>query len=181
MDIEHYNAEPGDHGKMGKIERFNRTIKQQLIKMERKVTTKLLDDVISNYNSSEHRSIGMSPNEAKGTMIESEVEHNQEAMRDLDNRLGVGSTVIYRLKKKSPFDKEGALWSKAVYEVVGIDGYRVEIRSRNGHVLYKPPNAVKLVNAEVSDATIAPGEVMEVEEILNHRKMRSGKNQYYVC
>ncbi|GMF30536.1 unnamed protein product [Phytophthora lilii] len=31
--IDHYNNEPGDHGTMGKIERFNRTLKQRLTKM----------------------------------------------------------------------------------------------------------------------------------------------------
>ncbi|GMF66186.1 unnamed protein product [Phytophthora lilii] len=30
--IEHYNNDPGDHGTMGKIERFNRTLKHRLTK-----------------------------------------------------------------------------------------------------------------------------------------------------
>ncbi|GMF66391.1 unnamed protein product [Phytophthora lilii] len=56
--IEHYNNEPGDHGTMGKIERFNRTLKQRLTKMSpKRITQKLITDVIENYNSTFHRSI----------------------------------------------------------------------------------------------------------------------------
>lgn len=177
--VEHYNAEPGDHTKMGKIERFNRTIKQRLMKMDRKVTSKLIDDIVYNYNSTEHRSIGMTPDEAKGTVIQSELEHNERAMEELDSQMSTGTSVLYRLKKGA-FDKEGARWSKAVYTITGIDGYRLEIRSKNSHILYKPANELKVVNAEATDVDIAPGEVVEVEEILNHKKMRNGKNQFLI-
>lgn len=144
-----------------------------------KVTNKLLDDVISNYNNTAHRSIGMTPNDAKGIDIDSELEHNKKAMQELDNKLSVSSNVLYRLKKKN-FDKEAARWSKAVYQVVGIDGYRVEIRSKNSHSLYKAPNDLKLVNAKATDATINKGEVVEVEEVLYHKKMKNGKYQYLI-
>ena len=33
--IEHFNNEPGDHHTMGKIERFNRTLKQRLVKINK--------------------------------------------------------------------------------------------------------------------------------------------------
>ncbi|GMF66366.1 unnamed protein product [Phytophthora lilii] len=56
--IEHFNNEAGDHAKMGKIERFNRTIKQRLMQIERKLTPKLLGDIIHNYNRTENSAIG---------------------------------------------------------------------------------------------------------------------------
>ncbi|GMF35020.1 unnamed protein product [Phytophthora lilii] len=54
----HYNNDPDDHGTMGKIERFNRTLTQRLTKMSpKRITQKLIADVIENYNSTFHRSI----------------------------------------------------------------------------------------------------------------------------
>ncbi|GMF43432.1 unnamed protein product [Phytophthora lilii] len=45
--IEHYNNDPGDHGTMGRTERFNRTLKQKLTKMSpKRITQKLIADVI---------------------------------------------------------------------------------------------------------------------------------------
>jgi hypothetical protein len=129
MSISHFNNEPGEHSTMGKIERFNRTIKQRIMKIERRLTKKLLDDVISNYNSPVHRSIGMTPNEANGKVIEAELNHNNDAVQSLENELAIGSNVLYRLKQKQ-FGKEAARWSKAGYEIVGFDGYRVQIRLR---------------------------------------------------
>ena len=52
--IEHYNNDAGDHGTMGKIERFNRTLKQRLIKLPHKLTQRLLADLIDNYNNTNH-------------------------------------------------------------------------------------------------------------------------------
>jgi len=176
--ISHFNNEPGEHSTMGKIERFNRTIKQRVMKIATRLTVKLLKDVIFNYNNTVHRSIGMTPNDAKGTVIDAEINHNKEAMQSLENELNVGSHVLYRLKQKQ-FGKEAARWSKAVYEIVGFDGYRVQIRSKNNHTLYKSPNDVKRVNAET---TVSPDEtgVFEVEKILDHRKARGGKYQYLI-
>ncbi|GMF09433.1 unnamed protein product [Phytophthora lilii] len=100
--IEHYNNEPGDHGTMGKIERFNRTLKQRLTKMSpKRITHKLISDVITNYNTTTHRSIGMTHNEAKGKVIEAELNHNQVEADKIDNELEVGTNVLNRLKKKT--------------------------------------------------------------------------------
>src|SRR5579883_3406941 len=52
-NIKHYMNEPGDHYKMGKIERFNKTFRWF------NVLPKLLD----NYNNSFHSSIKMAPND----------------------------------------------------------------------------------------------------------------------
>ncbi|GMF34548.1 unnamed protein product [Phytophthora lilii] len=177
--ITHYNNEPGDHGTMGKIERFNRTLKSRLMKIKQPLTNKLLSDVIDNYNNTMHTSIKMTPNEASGQIIESELSHNNKAMDNLENRLEIGESVLYRLKKKQ-FEKESARWSKAIYEVVGIDGYRVQIRSKNGHTLYKSPNDIKLVNDTPTDAKLEKNQVFEAEKILDHKRTRTGKYKYLI-
>ncbi|EGZ30784.1 hypothetical protein PHYSODRAFT_473214 [Phytophthora sojae] len=149
--IEHFNIEPGDHRTMGKIERFNRTIKQRLTKMSpKRLTQKIIADVIDNYNSTFHRSIGMTPNEARGKVMMADLNHNQAEADKVENAFDVGSNVLYRLKKKT-FDKEAAHWSKA-------------------------PNDLKIVKADTTDATIN----REAEKILANKKMNNGKYKYLI-
>ncbi|GMF61767.1 unnamed protein product [Phytophthora fragariaefolia] len=176
--IERYNHEPGDHGTMGKNERFNRTLKQRLTKMSpKRISQKLITDVIENYNSTFHRSIRMTPSDAKGKVMDADLSHNQAEADIIKKEFEVGSSVLYRLNKQA-FGKELARWSNAVYTIVGIDGYRVQIRSKNGHTLYKAPNDLKLVKTETTDATINRGDILEAEKILDHKKTRSGKYKY---
>ncbi|GMF37156.1 unnamed protein product [Phytophthora lilii] len=97
--IEHYNNEPGDHGTMGKIERFNRTLKQRLTKMSpKRITQKLITDVIENYNTTFHRSIGMTPNEAKGKVMDADLSHNQVEAERIEKEFDVGSSSIKSLE-----------------------------------------------------------------------------------
>jgi len=179
IGITHYNNEVGDHSTMGKIERFNRTLKSRLIKIGNALTAKLLSDVIMNYNSTKHRSINMTPNEARGQVIESELEYNNENISKLENELEIGSSVLYRLKKKQ-FGKEDVRWSKTVYSIVGIDGYRVQIRSKNNHTLYKSANDLKNVKTKSTNAKIKPNQIYEAKKILNHEQQKSGKFKYLV-
>ncbi|EEY68553.1 chromodomain protein, putative [Phytophthora infestans T30-4] len=154
--IEHYNNEPGDHGTMGRIERFNRTLKQRLTKMSpKRITQKLITDVIENYNTTFHRSIGMTPNEAKGKVMNADLSHNQVEADRIEKEFDVGSSVLYRLKKQT-FDKEAARWSKAA------------------------PNDLKMVNTETTDAVINRGDILEAEKILDHKTTRSGKYKYLI-
>lgn len=180
--IEHYNNEPGDHSTMGKIERFNRTLKQRILRAiegHRTLTKALLNDTVWNYNETYHGAIGATPNEMKGKVIDSEIEHNQQLNSDLSTEFIEGESVLYRLKPKT-FQKESVKWSKTVYTIVGFDGYRVQIRSKNNHTLYKPPNDLKLVNAESTDAPLEKNQVWEVEKILDHKTGKNGKNKYLI-
>ncbi|CEG43815.1 hypothetical protein F444_20559 [Plasmopara halstedii] len=121
----------------------------------------------------------MTPNEAKGKVMNADLSHNQVEAERIEKEFDVGSSVLYRLKKQT-FDKEAARWSKAVYKIVGIDGYRVQIRSRNGHTLYKASNDLKMVNTETTDAVINRGDILEAEKILDHKTTRSGKYKYLI-
>jgi hypothetical protein len=179
--IEHYNNEAGDHTTMVKIERFNRTIKQRLMKLPNRenLTPQLMKAIIFNYNNTVHRSIGMTPKEAKGYVAQDDLNHNEDVMKTIDNTLNIGSSVLYRLKKGT-FDKEDVRWSKAVYEIVEMDGYKVQIRSKNGKLLYKNPNDLKLVNATPTNDTVKQGDLFDIEKILEHKKMKDGRYKYRI-
>ena len=177
--IEHFNNEAGDHTTLGKIERFNRTLKQRLTKIDKTLTKKLLSDVIRNYNNTEHSSIKATPMEMKGEIIRSELNHNQHVMDVISDNFNIGDNVRYKLAQKT-FSKESAKWSKTVYQIVGTDGYKLHLRSKNNHVLYKSPNDLKIVQAQSSDAPIKNNQIWEIEKILSHEKLRNGKFKYQI-
>jgi transposase InsO family protein len=190
-DIEHYNTEPGDHTVLGKIDRFIRTIKMRLTKIAEQaqgsktshtktLTQNLLNEVIANYNNTYHTSLKATPNATKGKVIESEMKHNLETMNEVTDTLKPGDKVRHKLTSKT-FDKEGAKYSKTVYEVVGFDGLKMHIKSKNNHVLYKPVNDLKLVQSEITTADATRKDnIHEVKRILDHVKLKNGKFKYLI-
>lgn len=182
--ITHANSIPGDHTVLGKIDRFIRTIKARLTKMQdtmgfKKLTQKLLNDAIANYNNTTHSSINATPNEMEGRVIFDEIEHNKRVVKQVQKGIPTGSIVRYRLNPK-PFEKEGARFSKAVYEVIGLDGLKMRIKLKNNHVLYKPINDLKIVKAEQSEAAIENNQIWEVSKIVDHKTLKNGKHKYLV-
>lgn len=182
-EITHANAIAGDHTVLGKIDRFIRTIKARLTKMQEvsgfnKLTQRILNDAIDNYNNTEHSAIKAKPNEMEGRVIESEVEHNKKLVKKVEEGIPVGSSVRYKLIQKQ-FSKEGARYSKTVYEVVGLDGLKMKIKSKNGQVLFKPVNDLKMVRAEPSNAPIEDNQLIEVDRLLDHEKVGT-KYKYLV-
>ena len=181
-NIEHFNNEAGDHSTMGKIERFNRTLKQRLMRVGTSIplTQRLLMTLIGNYNDTEHSAIDATPNEMKGRVDERALRHNQELTPEVGHAYSIGDKVLYRLPKKT-FGKEAAKWSKTIYEIVGMDGYRIEIKSSNNHRLYVPHNDIRFVNAEApTKAPIEDNQLWEVEKLLEHKKLPNGKTKYLV-
>jgi IS30 family transposase len=65
-NINHYFVQVGDHTKQGKVERFNRTIRSKITTYMTSNNTlnwvSVIDDLVENYNSSVHSSIGIEPN-----------------------------------------------------------------------------------------------------------------------
>jgi transposase InsO family protein len=183
--ISHANSIAGDHTVLGKIDRFIRTIKARLTMMKdtlkfKKLTEKILNDVIDNYNSSHHSAINGTPNQNKDKVMINEVAYNKRVVEQVNKGIPLGSIVRYRLKSTNPFEKEGATWSMITYEVMGLDGLKMRIRSKNNHILYKPVNDLKIVKAEVSDAEHKTNQIYEVEKILDHKTAKTGKRKYLI-
>lgn len=178
--ISHYAGEVGDHNILGKIDRWIRTIKMRLSKINpKRLTQKLLNEVIENYNTTYHSAIKATPNSMRGQVMFNEVEHNEQLGNQIEKEIPKGSMVRYKLKSKV-FDKEGQKYSNAVYKVIGLDGLRMHIQSKNGHVLYKPVNELKLVQATQTEAIDDTTGIHEVERILDHEKLKNGKYRYLV-
>ena len=183
--ITHANSIAGDHTVLGKIDRFIRTIKARLTMMKKrtrfkKLTQKILNDAITNYNSSYHSAIKATPEESEGKVMFHEIDHNKRVVEKVKQGIPSGSIVRYRLKSSNPFSKEGAKYSNTTYEVIGLDGLKMRIRSKNNHILYKPVNDLKLVDAELSDAEFKKNQIYETEKILEHKQLKNGKFKYLV-
>jgi hypothetical protein len=184
-DIRFYNNKPDDHNTMGKIERFNRTLKKRITRSRRALTPEILTKLVKNYNNTIHSAINAKPVDMQGQVIESESKHNQKVLQDAIINFNIGDSVMYRIKKKKNFGKEVDAWSKAIYSIVGMDGYRLQLRSKNGHTLYKALQDVKKVNEEPSnvdadDIEIVSDNIWEVEKILQHKRTRNGKYRYLI-
>jgi hypothetical protein len=182
--ITHANAFAGDHTVLGKIDRFIRTIKMRLSTMKEakhfsNITQKILDDIIANYNNTYHTSIKATPNQMKGKVIFDEIDHNKRIVEEVNKSIPIGSFVRYRLKSKT-FQKEAAKWSKVVYEVMGLDGLKMKIKSKNNHVRFNPVNDLLIVNSEPNNADLKNNAIWEVEEVLDHKKLKNSKYKFLI-
>jgi hypothetical protein len=120
--ITHITCDAGDKYKVGKIERFNRTIKQRIenhfLATNNVIWYDVLESIIQNYNHTYHRAIKMKP-------IDVGIEEEQKIVDDALERVGeilesnqtLTSPVRIRLKKEI-FDKGSQLWSEKLYDIV---------------------------------------------------------------
>ncbi len=122
LGITHYTAEVADHHVMGMIERFNRTIKAIVAKYQAAYHTKtwanVIDDVVTNYNSNVHSTTGYPPNKV-GVREAAEIRQKaaQRAYHVNKLRKIVVGDRVRTATSKQLFQKEGARWSKEVYDV----------------------------------------------------------------
>ena len=151
--IKHYFAEKGDKHKMGKIERFNRTLRDKITKYMNTFKTMkwihVLDKLILNYNNTIHSRTGYAPN--KVTILESIKIRNKERQKSMDaynviNNLNVGDRVRI-LKNKELFDKGKATYTKNIYTINEIDKLALIVKNTDGSILnkrIKPYNILKV-------------------------------------
>jgi hypothetical protein len=142
-NIVHHLAEPEDHNLMGKIERFNRTLKEKLDKIftsiEEPIWFDILDKVITNYNNTYHSVIKQSPNrvtKADEAEIIKQSKMKTNNILEKRNELIIGNTV--RIIETNPFGKTGSQFSDEVYtidKVTGLSSYR--IRNSNNKLMRK--------------------------------------------
>ena len=143
-------AEPGDHHRMGLIERFNKTIRGVLTKYMTAFKTKkwidVLPKLVKNYNNTVHSSTGSKPSaassaEAGGRIdkkIEARIKDKEDKARNELTTFQVGDEVR-SLKNKVMFEK-GALpkWSSEIHKVTGlIAGKRYLLDNEKSYLYYQ--------------------------------------------
>ena len=122
-DITHYTGEPGQKNILGKIERFNRTLK---LRMENHFLASgktewynVLDDLVKNYNNTYHSSIKMKPKHVKEKDERRIIDESHAEISDSFKETLISTPVRY-LTKKSKFTKGSKFWSEALYNIVDI-------------------------------------------------------------
>ncbi len=141
-------SEPGDHHRMGLVERFNKTIRGWITKYMTAYRTKkwidALDKLVKNYNNTVHSSTGAKPQDASdhpdkyGKKIEARIKDKEDRARNELTTFRVGDEVR-SLKNKIQFEK-GAIpkWSTELRKVTGfLAGKRYMLDNDKSYLYYQ--------------------------------------------
>jgi transposase InsO family protein len=164
-------AEPGDHHRMGIIERFNKTIRGKLVTYMTAYKTKKYIDVlpklVANYNTSKHSAIGITPKFAAEHPDDPRITRRLALREFLANQEQIVFEVgdkVRSLKNKVMFEK-GAMpkFSQTVHEILGrIGNKRYELDNGKTYLYYqlKPAGGVDSFEppepSEPNEASEAP-------------------------
>lgn len=153
-------AEPGDHHRMGIVERFNKTIREALTKYMTAFKTKhwldVLDKLVKKYNNTIHSSTGSKPSEPVAKRIEAIVADKEDKARREVSTFRIGDEVR-SLKNKVMFEK-GAMpkWSSSTMKVTGyLAGKRYTLDNGKSYLYYQ----IK----KVGDVEQAPQQILDAD------------------
>ena len=162
-------AEPGDHHRMGIIERFNKTIRGAITKYMTAFKTKsyigVLDKLVKNYNNTVHSSIGATPadasfNPSKYTeIINAKIKDKEDRARGELSTFEIGDEVR-SLKNKVMFEK-GAIpkYSQSVHKVTGhLAGKRYMLDNGKSYLYYQLKKLPLGVSSRIGQVEEAPEE-----------------------
>ena len=190
-DITHHVAEAKDKTSQGKIERFNRTIRE---KIERYFTAydtynwvKPLPEILYNYNHTVHRIIGKAPADVDekdaDEIREKEMIRSGDVFHNFISKIQVGDSVRV-LKQLNIFDKRTeAQYSPEVYIVHSQNGPSFKVMSPAGNVLKNSYRVwqIQKVDKEVEKRPVEEEQKYdpdEPDEPLPERKvLKQQKNQ----
>ena len=139
--IEQSFAEPGDHHRMGIVERFNKTIRGVLTRYMTAYKTKryndVLDKLVESYNNTVHSSIGSTPSNPDPKKIDEIIREKERKSGEVLNTFEVGDQVR-SLKNKVTFEKGAvAKYSSTVYKVVAAEGKRYKLDNDKWYLYYQ--------------------------------------------
>jgi hypothetical protein len=162
-EVVHHLVDTGDKNKMGKVERFHRTLRGLIQKHMTANNTAnwvgVLPDLLENYNNTYHSRIKSTPNDADLLKIIGEERGRTEDVleAEMENYLEVGDKVRL-LRPKETFEKGGQQYYKGIYSIHSINRHSYTLKNAAGAVL---ENRVKFYEVE---------RVGEVEGHLERRK-----------
>ena len=135
--VNYYVEDPYEHSKLGIINRFHRTIREMLGKYFQSYKTDrwidVITDIIENYNTRKHRTLGCSPSEMDSEKVaDLYIKLNKENEKSMEgfHSFNVGDRVRVLLKRKT-FEKGPMKFSEMVYTISRIDGLSFFVM-RNG-------------------------------------------------
>ena len=139
FDFKWYFSDTGEKYRTGVVERVIRTIRNLIKRYQAQNNTTryidVLDDLVENYNNTEHRTINTKPIDA----IKTGKIYDKREPNDI-GEINTGQKVrIQELrKKKNTFVKGDApYYSKDVFRIAGRDGYRYILKDDEGNIIPK--------------------------------------------
>jgi transposase InsO family protein len=175
-DIQTSYAEPGDHHRMGVIERFNKTIRGKLVTYMTAYKTKKYIDVlpklVANYNTSKHSAIGVTPKFASEHPDDPRITRRLARREFLANQEQVVFEVgdkVRSLKNKVMFEK-GAMpkFSQTVHEILGrVGNKRYKLDNKKTYLYYQLKSAGDVDSFEPPE----PNEPNEANEVPKKQRL----------
>ena len=152
--IKHWQHNPNDDKKnMSIVERFNRTIRDVLVKYFYTRDTKnwldILPDLLNNYNSTYHSTIKQNPIDVwKKIKVNSQTQKNAPPFT-----IKVGDTVRI-LKRYAQFTKKSDVkkFTKNEYKVVEIDGNNFVVKNEKGVIQRRKEYELQKIDPETLEA-----------------------------
>jgi transposase InsO family protein len=149
--INHTFADANDHRHMGKIERFNRTIRDKLNKWMSATNSvewvSIIDDLMENYNNTYHSSIKATPNEAKASVV---IKADAERVRKVDalsKKFKVGDHVRL-LREKGIFEKNVGNFEVGIYTISEVNSQSYQVIDDMGVELQRTVQHYELVKVQ---------------------------------
>lgn len=185
--VTHHKAVPGDHHRLGLIERFNQTVRRlinnYLIAYETNKYIDVLHMLIHNYNNTNHSTTNTTPNdvtlEIEKKIVVEAYKRAYKAIK-LFRMYRVGD-VVRVLVPKGLFEKGRAQYSKKTYKIKRIEGFAIYVSDENDNELEKPHKYYELQKVGTVEEAHKKNEHSEAvdverkeakEQIRQNRKMK---------
>lgn len=152
--VSHHSNEPGDHNKLGIIERFNRTVRELIAKYQVAADSytyiDVIDDLVNNYNNHTHSTIKAKPIDVWNGKSQPYIERDTP---DLSN-YEIGTNVRI-LEPTTKFSKSSdPKWSDEIYTIRARDGNRLLLSDKRKKFsvnelqpIYLKPESNKIVTS----------------------------------
>jgi hypothetical protein len=162
------------------VERLNQTLKAKMFRALTHSNSKkwitVLPQLVSAYNKSHHRGIGMAPNDVDGDN-EMELWRRNETETSTNKKVKVKVGDAVRLNKAKQTFEQGYLpnWTEEVFTVVSVstgNPPQIKVQDYDGNVIQ---GSFYIQEVQVVDKP----EVYRIEQVIQSRKHR-GKKQYLI-
>jgi hypothetical protein len=168
-----------DSHKLGKINRFHRTLKEKILKYFTSTdNTKwidVIDKIVKNYNNTINSSTGYTPTEASKSFIQTQIISNAREKTDTFKEIEINVGDKCRLlKEKKQFDKMQTKYYEETYEVIKVNKNTVDIEN-DYHILNNVKKSnIKLIKNNQNSKSNVNKALVEKESRIQRRLKREG-------
>jgi hypothetical protein len=160
-DIEMRYSEPGDHNRMGIVERFNKTLRGLIGNYRSAYDTDnyidVLQDLVNNYNNTVHSATQSTPSKPNAKKIQEIISDKEEKAEQELTEFNIGDKVRTILAKSKFTKFSEPKWSKVTYTIEEHEGREYKLSNGKWYKYYdiQPISNVQTTEAKPKE-TIKP-------------------------